>query len=205
LGLKFVSYTYSTRDLPGKWSLVLFLPYCNFRCKHCHNWQIVLGKEERNLSEEDILKEVEGNPFLQSIVISGGEPTIHKYEDIASFVEKLKNLNPDLIVRIDTNGYEPEILKKLSKVVDGFAVDIKAPPSNTVLYSFTAGTEVDTERIIESIRVADEMPYTVFRTPAYPWLKEEDIEKLRDFTSSLSSPWSLNEFVEIPECPFNLR
>ncbi|HIQ49023.1 MAG TPA: glycyl radical-activating protein, partial [Aquifex aeolicus] len=46
MGLKFSAYAYSTKDVPGKWSLVLFLPFCNFMCRHCHNWRLVLGREK---------------------------------------------------------------------------------------------------------------------------------------------------------------
>jgi len=205
VGLKFVSYTYSTADVPGRWALVLFLPYCNFRCRHCHNWPIVLGKEEATLTEDSVLREIKGNPILQTLVLSGGEPTLHDPLHLREFILKVKEINPDLSVRIDTNGYEPETVEYLRDVVDGFAVDIKAPLSDPTLYSYTTGREVNTDRILRSVKLADGMPLTLFRTVKYPWLKEEEREKIREFTQILSSPWTLNEFIEVPECPFNLR
>jgi len=203
VGLKFVSYAYSSKDVPGKWSLVLFLPYCNLRCRDCHNWKLAAGKEEATVTEEKVLREVKENPLVDCVVISGGEPTVHSLPALTSFIKKLKETNPSLLLRIDTNGTNPEALKALKELVDGFAVDLKAPPGNPSLYAYTAGKKVDTERIRESVEVADGMPLTIFRTPRYPWLTEEDLSALEEFTSSLNSPWHVNQFFPVPDCPFS--
>lgn len=203
MGLTFVSYTLSSAEVPGRWSLVLFLPWCNFRCRHCHNWEIVVGKERASIREGDVLWEISSNPVIDAVVISGGEPTIYNPRRLKAFVERIKKGRPDIKVRVDTNGYSPSVVKELREVVDGFAIDIKAPISNPKLYAYTAGlSDVDTRRIIESVRYADGMPLTTYRTPKYPWLSEKDIKEVRRFVGPLSSPWSLNEFVEVPSCPF---
>ncbi len=203
MGLKFISYTLSSKDVPGRWSLVVFLPGCNFRCRHCHNWRLVLGEEEGNVSEEDIFYEIEKNPFIEVLVISGGEPTVHEVEKLRKFILRVKQVNPSLSVRIDTNGYRPNVLEELRDLIDGFAMDIKAPLNDQKLYSYTAGVEVDTNRVLDSITIADGMPLTIYRTPSYPWLSREGIEEIRKLTENLKSPWFLNEFFEIPSCPFN--
>jgi len=205
VGLKFVSYAYSSQDAPGMWSLVLFLPYCNLRCRDCQNWKLVTGEEEATLEEEKVLEEVRGNPFIDCVVISGGEPTVHPLPALTSFIKKLKEANPSLKVRIDTNGTNPKALEVLREVADGFAVDLKAPPANPSLYAYTAGKEVDTGLIQESVKIADGMPLTLFRTPRYPWLGEEDLKALKEFTSRLSSPWQVNQFFPVPDCPFSRK
>ncbi|RLJ70827.1 pyruvate formate lyase activating enzyme [Hydrogenivirga caldilitoris] len=203
MGLRFVSYTLSSKDVPRKWSLVAFLPGCNLRCKHCHNWRLVVG-EKGYIFEREVIQEASQNPIIDTVVLSGGEPTVHSPDRLRAFIERIKNRNPDVKVRIDTNGYNPEVMKKLVDIVDGFAVDIKAPISNVELYEFTTGTsKIDMGRIRESIGVADQLPLTIYRTPRYPWLLQEDIEEIREFTDDLSSPWFLNEFFEVPSCPFN--
>ncbi len=202
MGLRFASFLFSSKDVPGRWSCVLFLKGCNFRCKHCHNWRLVVGDEEE-VSEEEVLYEISSNPFIDTLVLSGGEPTVYRAEELLEFIGKVREINPNLSVRIDTNGYRPEVVRALKDAVDGFAVDIKAPLSKPRLYSYTAGVEVDTALIEETVRLADGMPLTVYRTPRYSWLSEEEIREIEEFTASLSSPWSLNEFVEVPSCPFN--
>ena len=203
MGLSFVSFTYSSKDVPGKWSLVVFLPFCNFRCRHCHNWRLVRGEERCDLTEERILYEISKNPFIDTIVISGGEPTVHKVEELKGFVLRVKENSPSLKVRIDTNGSKPEVVKELKEVVDGFAVDIKSPIGRADLYRYTTNSNVDPEKVLESMEIADGMPLTIYRTPWYPWLTKEEVEEIRDLTDKFSSPWFLNEFFEVPECPFN--
>ncbi len=203
MGLRIASFTISTLDIPGTWSLLVFLKGCNFRCKHCHNWKIVLDTSETDVSEEDILFEVKNNPILEAIVISGGEPSIYSAEEITRLVERIREVKEDIKIRIDTNGYKPEFLENLRDKIDGFAVDIKAPLENRELYSYVAGREIDTARVKESLRIADGMELTLFRTPRYPWLEEEDLKSISRLTDSLSSPWQVNEFVHVHECPFN--
>ena len=203
MGLRFASYTISSTEVPGRWCLIAFLPGCNFRCRHCHNWKLALG-ERGSIFERELLSEVSSNPVVDTLVISGGEPTVHNPDKLRAFLDRVKSRNPDVKIRIDTNGYNPKVMEKLLDLVDGFAVDIKSPLTKRELYEYTTGMRgLDLGRIRDSIEIADGLPLTIYRTPRYPWLSEEEVEEIRDFTDGLSSPWFLNEFVEVPLCPFN--
>ena len=204
MGLKVASFLVSSKEVPGSWSLALFLKGCNLRCRHCYNWRLVTGKELSSIEKEDLIREARSLPFLEFVVISGGEPTVSPLKDLIDLICRIKVERPDLKVRVDTNGTNPEVLKALKDVVDGFAVDIKSPLQKPDLYSYTAGSEVDVKKIMESIELADGMPLTIYRTPKYPWLGDEDFDQIRKFTSGLRSPWFLNDFFEVPDCPFNL-
>ncbi|MDQ7038585.1 MAG: radical SAM protein [Aquificota bacterium] len=203
MGLSIGSYLISSKEVPGRWSLVVFLKGCNFRCRHCYNWRLITGEEKAKVKEEEVLYEVRNQPFLECVVLSGGEPTVSSLKDMIDFICRVKEIRPDIRVRVDTNGSEPEALRELKEVVDGFAVDIKSPLEKPDLYSYTAGVEVDTDAVEESIRIADGMPLTLYRTPRYPWLGEGDIVLIKTFTDRLRSPWHLNRFFEVPDCPFN--
>ena len=203
MGLSFVSYTVSSKDVPGRWSLVLFMKGCNFRCRHCHNWRLVVGEEKEEITEREVLYEVSSNPVIDTLVLSGGEPTVHNPKKLMDFILRVKSRNPLIKIRVDTNGYAPQVLEKLRDLVDGFAVDIRSPMNDPNKYSYTAGRKVDTYRVRDSAYIADGLPLTIYRTPRYPWLREEDFSLIEEFTSSLSSPWHLNEFYEVPSCPFN--
>ncbi|NPA32066.1 MAG: radical SAM protein [Aquificae bacterium] len=205
MGLRFVSYTYSTKDAPGMWALVLFLQGCNFRCRHCHNWKLALSLEDEPVSEEDVLKEISRNPFLDCVVISGGEPTL-RAEELERFIRRLKEENPSLRVRVDTNGSLPSAVEHLSGVVDGFAVDIKAPPDDEELYAYTTGKrKPPLEEIKKSAELALGKPLTILRTVNYPWLSEKDRERIKRWCGNLGARWTLNEFLSVPDCPFNAR
>jgi len=202
LGLRFVSYLYTTKDVPDRWSLVLFLPYCNLRCRHCHNWRLVLGREPARLTEEEVLKEVSNNPLLECLVLSGGEPTVYPPSLLLSFIKKVKKLNPSILVRVDTNGTNPKAVKALKELVDGFAVDVKAPPDEPELYRYATLKPFNRKALEETLTLADGMPLTLFRTTRYPWLTDEKLKKIERFLKPFSSPWLVNEFVSVPDCPF---
>jgi pyruvate formate lyase activating enzyme len=116
-------------DYPGKIACAVFLIGCNFRCGFCHNPELVLPEKIRKqqlISEKDFfkfLKEKKG--LLEGVCIGGGEPIIHK--DLPDFIEKIKIL--DYLVKLDTNGSNPEMLKKLidKKLVSYVAMDLKMP------------------------------------------------------------------------------
>ena len=80
-------------DFPGKISCVLFTSGCNFRCPYCHNPDLVRGQNKQSvaLSEEriyDFLEKRRG--FLDGVVISGGEPTLHN--DLSSICQNIKEM-----------------------------------------------------------------------------------------------------------------
>ncbi len=203
MGLKFASYVYSTKDAPGLWSLVLFLTGCNLRCKHCINWKLVVGEEESRISEEEVLKELQDNPIVEGLILSGGEPSIYNVEEVIDFLKEVKRIKPELRIRIDTNGSNPDFLMAVREFVDGFAVDVKAPLESKTLYEFTTGRKINTKLVGESLKIADGMPLTIFRTVEYPWLSEKDKERIKSFLSSFLSPHYFIPFVEVKDCPFN--
>jgi len=124
-GLKKVSFS----DYPGKISCVVFLLGCNFRCPWCYNAEYVLPeliRKQPRISEKKLLDFLkEKKQFLEGVCVSGGEPTVNP--ELPEFIKRIKKMN--LLVKLDTNGSNPEILEKLieEKLVDYISLDIKAP------------------------------------------------------------------------------
>jgi len=112
-------------DFPGKISAVVFTQGCNFRCGFCHNPRLVLPELfQPSLSEEDVLANIkEMVSWLDAVTISGGEPTLQP--ELPRFIGEIKNTG--LIVKLDTNGSNPDMLKLLidKKLIDFVAVDVK--------------------------------------------------------------------------------
>lgn len=137
-------------DYPGKVAAVVFTQGCNFRCPYCHNralWQC-----SKNTSFQSfVINYLETHrQFLDGVVITGGEPTMQK--DIFQFAEKIKSLG--LLVKLDTNGSYPEVIKRLleHRLIDYIAMDIKSvltPQS----YSLVAGVPIDAEQL-EALRIS---------------------------------------------------
>src|SRR3989339_39398 len=113
-------------DYPGKVACTVFLAGCNFRCPWCYSPELVLSEEIRKLSKisrKDFFKFLKSRKgLLDGVVICGGEPTINK--DLPDFIKQIKKLG--YLVKLDTNGSNPEILKKLikQKLIDYVAMDV---------------------------------------------------------------------------------
>ena len=133
----------SLLDYPGHISAIIFTQGCNFRCPFCYNPMLVepagSGKSKylEKIKQKDYPTIEEDNLFaflkkrqgkLDAVVITGGEPTIHR--DLPNFLNKIKKL--DYKIKLDTNGTNPLLLQQLikKKLVDYIAMDIKSSFDN---------------------------------------------------------------------------
>lgn len=126
---KTISYItpFTLLDYPGKSACILWYAGCNMRCLYCYNPEIVMGKGTLSFSKVvTFLKSRIG--LLNAVVFSGGECLIHK--KIYQQIKTVKELG--FLVKVDTNGSSPNILKKLidSHLVDYVALDFKSLPNN---------------------------------------------------------------------------
>jgi pyruvate formate lyase activating enzyme len=112
----------SLADFPDRVASVLFTPGCNLRCPYCHNWRVVVEPKPPFLNEEATLRILdERKRFVDSIVVSGGEPTIHR--DLPRFLGKLKDRG--FMIKLDTNGFNSQVLEECLPLVDFVALDVK--------------------------------------------------------------------------------
>ena len=95
-------------DYPHKSACILWYAGCNMRCLYCYNPEIVLGKGTIAFTNViAFLKTRIG--LLDAVVFSGGECLIHK--TILEHIKIVKEMG--FLVKIDTNGSCPKILKQL--------------------------------------------------------------------------------------------
>lgn len=141
---------FSLIDYPHKISAIIFTIGCNFRCPFCHNPELVNPKlYPEKIPEKGVLKFLESRrEKLDAVVITGGEPSLHK--DLYQFISKIKSMN--FLVKLDTNGTNPHILSKLIKdnLLDYLAMDIKGSLDK---YEEIAGIKVNLENIKESVKI----------------------------------------------------
>lgn len=139
-------------DYPNKIACVVFTAGCNFRCPFCHNAEFVLPEKIVEIKDNFITHEAILN-FLKTrvgkidgVVISGGEPTLQS--DLEDFIDEIKKLN--FLIKLDTNGTNPEILKKLvkSKKIDFVAMDLKIDWKN---YQNLVKGSFNLEKVKESL------------------------------------------------------
>lgn len=141
-------------DYPGKLAATVFTGGCNLRCPFCHNAGLVTRlSESPRLDPGQVLHFLRSRKgLLDAVVLSGGEPLLHK--GAADFLAAVKVMG--YLVKLDTNGCYPEALADILRrgVVDYVAMDIKNSREN---YAATVGVPgFDIAPVEESIRIIRE-------------------------------------------------
>jgi len=137
-------------DYPQKVAAIIFTISCNMRCPFCYNPSLVLSssiEKIQPLKEVDVINFLKKRiKYLDGVVITGGEPTLQG--DLFQFCQKIKKIG--YLLKLDTNGLRPDVLKKLfyHQLVDYIAMDIKGSKEN---YNKSAGVSVDYNNIQESV------------------------------------------------------
>jgi pyruvate formate lyase activating enzyme len=165
-------------DYPGKLSCVVFLAGCNFACPYCHNPGLVPNPAPDNgvLTPEELFAFLhERRGFLDGVVISGGEPTLHA--DLFGFCGRIKAMG--FPIKLDTNGSRPQVVQRLIQagLVDYIAMDVKTAPTD---YAAFICAHCCAETIPASIRIvmASGLPYEFRTTCVKPMVTESIIDEI---------------------------
>lgn len=171
-------------DFPGKVACTVFLGGCNFRCPFCHNFELVDGSTSPLMDAEELLAFLKSRKgVLDGVCITGGEPTLQPR--LPWLLREIREMGYQ--IKLDTNGYRPEVLRTLldEGLVDYVAMDVKNSPD---LYGATTGLDsIDLSRIEESIRLLLEgrVDYEFRTTVAEPLHSEESIAHMCRWLLSL--------------------
>jgi len=153
----------SLADYPNRVASVLFTPGCNLRCGFCHNWRIAVNPQPPFLQEATALELLESRKkYVDSVVVTGGEPCMHK--ELPTFLAKLKERG--FQVKLDTNGFFPDILEECLGSVDYVAMDVK-----TCIEKYNRLGAAETSGLMRSLEMlkTGKVPYE-FRTTLVPGL-----------------------------------
>jgi pyruvate formate lyase activating enzyme len=168
-------------DFPGTISTVLFSGGCNFRCKYCYNPDLACDNSDLPIiSNKGVLDTLtKRKALIDGVVLSGGEPLMRK--DLKSFITKIKDLG--LKIKLDTNGFYPNKLKKIleANLIDYLAIDIKTSPEKYP--ALTGCKDLDLKKLAETIKLAKtlKIPYELRTTCIPGFVTEEDIESIKKF------------------------
>jgi pyruvate formate lyase activating enzyme len=144
-------------DWPGKLCSVIFFPHCNFRCRYCHNGQL--------LTNPDMLQDIpfsrimdylqRERAWIDGVCLSGGEATLQpQLPEILTYIKK-----QGFLTKLDTNGSNPEVLKRLidGRLVDCVSMDVKAALDERSYCAITQSASV-LEAVKHSIRILIDSP-----------------------------------------------
>ena len=163
----------------------MYVAGCNFRCPFCHNSGLIEKPSDYETVSLAHIEQflLEHKDFLDGICLTGGEPCLHKNRGLFEFLKRVKDLGFE--VKFDTNGTDPECLKKVidQKLIDYIAMDIKGPLDER--YDKLSGVKTDLGRVKAGIKIIRESRLSYeFRTTVVPGLLEsKDIEDIAKYIS----------------------
>lgn len=173
----------STVDWLGKAAMVVFLRGCPLRCPHCHNHALQSGEsniefhvlasrivcrakglqipagalraDPVQISLEMASARASSRPFIDALVLSGGEP-LHQPEACARLFNLSKSL--ELATGLETCGFYPDQLRMLLEkdIVDRVFLDLKTALSEPD-YETATGIRGVAARVQKSLEICYEL------------------------------------------------
>jgi len=117
----------TTIDYPGELAAVVFCQGCPWRCAYCHNPHLQPSQSASGIGWTEVLGFLERRRgLLDAVVLSGGEPTLHK--DLPQALAALRDLG--FKTGVHTAGCYPERLADALAYLDWVGLDIKALPED---------------------------------------------------------------------------
>ena len=137
----------STVDDPGRLAAVVFCQACPWRCPYCHNPALLPKRSAASVPwrrVEELLARRRG--LLESVVFSGGEPTLQP--KLHHAIGRVRSLG--YRVGLHTAGIFPRRLASILEQVDWVGLDVKAPFD---LYPRITGGARDGRRVEQSLEL----------------------------------------------------
>ncbi|MEW5250627.1 anaerobic ribonucleoside-triphosphate reductase activating protein [Microbulbifer discodermiae] len=128
---------FTATDYPGALAAVVFCQGCPWRCRYCHNGDLLPARAPAPYEWGEIvdfLRQRRG--LLDAVVFSGGEPTAQPA--LESAIGQVRDLG--FKVGLHTAGIYPRRLCRLVSQLDWVGLDIKALPDNYVAITGVRGS-----------------------------------------------------------------
>jgi pyruvate formate lyase activating enzyme len=138
---------FSTIDYPGQLSAVVFCQGCPWRCRYCHNPELLPRTGPGEIPWPDVLGFLERRrSALDAVVFSGGEPTLQ-----AELPAALRAVGELGFQRgLHSAGPFPDRLEEALRWVDWIGLDVKALPER---YPGVTGVSDSGRAAWESVRI----------------------------------------------------
>lgn len=117
----------TTLDFPDHLACVVFCQGCAWRCRYCHNIDLIPPRADNELPWQEIINFLEKRQgLLEGVVFSGGEPTLQR--GLIHCVEQVKEMG--YLVGLHSAGINPRLFAQVVNKVDWVGFDIKALPED---------------------------------------------------------------------------
>ena len=148
-------------DWDGYVSDVVLFNDCNLRCPYCHNHELLY--KTNMVDVEDVMSQI-GYIFIDSIVFSGGEPTLQP--DALELMVDIA-LEENKLTAIETNGTNPKVIGRLAGYITQLFVDFKVNPrrlinTNVGMYNTNLAYVEETFEVADECEIPLELRTTCF-------------------------------------------
>lgn len=127
----------TTLDFPDHLACVLFCQGCGWRCRYCHNPQLIPACGEQEKSWDEILGFLRQRiGLLEAVVFSGGEPTLQQALPEAMAEVRAMGFK----IGLHSAGIKPRLFRQALPLVDWVGFDVKALPEHSTLITGVEGS-----------------------------------------------------------------
>jgi len=127
----------TTLDYPGHLACVVFCQGCAWRCRYCHNPELIRARIPTDISWAqvvDFLRKRGG--LLEAVVFSGGEATLQKA--LPGAMRKVRELG--FKVGLHSAGIKPGAFRRVLPLCDWVGFDVKALEEDVALITGVTGS-----------------------------------------------------------------
>lgn len=164
----------TTLDYPGLLACVLFCQGCAWRCRYCHNPELIAARGEHEIAWAQVMKFLlRRQGLLQGVVFSGGEATLQG--GLVTAMEDVRQLG--FKVGLHSAGIKPWAFAWAVKAADWVGFDIKALAEDAELITGVSGSGKANWRSLEYL-LAEGVDYECRTTVHWHLLDVEQVWKI---------------------------
>ena len=165
----------TTIDYPDNLSCVVFTQGCPWRCRYCHNHDLIPANKQTEFSWNQIFEFIKTRVgLLDAVVFSGGEPCLQK--NLLNAIKQTKALG--FKIGLHTGGAYPARLKQCLDYVDWVGFDIKHLPLH---YESVTQTPKSAEKAWQSLDIllASGVDYQLRITKHPELINDDQLNRLK--------------------------
>ncbi|WP_416739576.1 MULTISPECIES: anaerobic ribonucleoside-triphosphate reductase activating protein [Pseudomonas] len=138
----------TTIDYPGQLACVLFCQGCAWRCRYCHNPQLIPPRGADEVDWRRVLAFLKRRQdLLDAVVFSGGEPTLQ--DGLLGAMEEVRAMG--FRIGLHSAGIKPAAFAKALAGADWVGFDVKALPEDCQAITRVEGSGTANWRSLEHL------------------------------------------------------
>ena len=142
----------TTIDYPGQLACVLFCQGCAWRCRYCHNPQLIPPRGTEEVDWRRVIAFLQRRQdLLDAVVFSGGEPTLQ--DCLLGAMDEVRAMG--FRIGLHSAGIKPAAFAKALEGADWVGFDVKALPEDTQAITRVEGSGTANWRSLQYLLASD--------------------------------------------------